>query len=239
MRELRHLLDVSALSQHPTKGHPYFRTSNATEHEALVESSAHTKGIGGMLKVETVGEGTSLFLNHINISSKVYYKQYYNPNAVNDNDDGKKEVFKHKGIKSISSLSKKIYEEILKEDKPFRVTERHFKSDRFIIYASEIRKRLSRSLCLKRFLYNPFFGTPYGYYENKIYLEKKEKNLDVSDYEIPVPPRFIPARFWQKMVKNVQERRFIHIGDNPIYQDYDKTEENDRVLFNLFKDEFQ
>ena len=113
MRELRHLLDVSALSQDPSKGHPYFRTSNLMEHKTLVESSARTKGIGGMLKVETVGEGTSLFLNHINISSKVYYKQYYNPNAVNDNDDGKTEIFKHKGIKSVSSLSKEIYEEIL------------------------------------------------------------------------------------------------------------------------------
>ena len=80
-----------------------------------------------------------------------------------------------------------MYEEILKEDKPFRVTERQFRSDRFKIYAAEIQKRLSRSLSLKRFLYNPFFSTPYDSYKNKIYLETGRSSIImVSSSRCPI-----------------------------------------------------
>ena len=92
MRELRNLLDVSGLCQHPLEGHPYFRTTDETEHAQLVESSNHNKGVGGMLKVECYGNGDWLFLSHMNISSKVYYKQYYNPNAADGGDNEKKEI---------------------------------------------------------------------------------------------------------------------------------------------------
>ena len=81
-----------------------------------------------------------------------------------------------------------MYEEILKENKPFRVVERQFRSEKFRVYAAEIRKSLAKSMEAKRFLYNPFFSTPFNHYENKIYLEKKKKTLTCQTMKFQFHP---------------------------------------------------
>ena len=160
-----------------------------------------------------------MFLTHCNISSKVYYKQYYNINGSLSGE--KKDIFKHKGIRSIKNLTTQLYNEILTTNKPHRVVEKQFRGERFRIYAAEIRKKLSSSFCGKRYYYNPWFSQPFSHPDIDVYLEKVAQNEPVSEFIDSSPPTFIPPYFWDKMVKNVQEKKYFR-REGDLFCDFNK-----------------
>ena len=56
MRELRNFLDTSSLNNDLKKGHPYFRTEDANEHEVLVKTTEENSYKLGKWKVEKYRE---------------------------------------------------------------------------------------------------------------------------------------------------------------------------------------
>ena len=156
MRSLHAKLDTSGINPSSTLGHPYFRTSDKEEYGTLLTSRVANKGRMGLMKVDTPENYD--FLYFLTLRSKVYLKSYFKVHP--DSEGERKDVFKHKGIKSIKHLTYEMFYDILTTNRQYTVLEKQFRSENFQIYASEIDKHVSSSFCEKRFFFHHIFLYP-------------------------------------------------------------------------------
>ena len=170
------------------------------------------------------------FLIFLGLKSKCYYKKHFN---VTDSHDVK-HTYKHKGIKSIRQLSFDTFYNALTKNEVSYVTEKHFKIEKFQIFASEMVKKCGNAADLKRYYFSEYFSLPFGHKDIDLFEDKIDKNENVDIFKESHAPHYIPPYFFDKMVKNVYERKCFN-PEGELFEDFDASSSNNEVLYNLLE----
>ena len=234
IRKLHENLDLSNFSNDRKNGHPIFTSAETdAEYQAMCDSQKKNKQKLGKMKIETGND--SAFHIFIGGKAKVYVKK----NICLSSKDIEKTIVKHKGISNTSQLTYESFLECLTEDKCQYVTNTQFRIEKLHIYTSEATKKATNMADAKRFYMSKYFSSPFSHPDVKLYKDMKSKNEDVFNFVESKPPHFIPKYFFDKFVENVVTKKQYIKAEGEIYNDYDKTSENDDRLYDILKSSFQ